>query len=1341
MDSKASRGPRSALPKRCAGPDDAVCNHDDTGGSATLDGDRWAALRGSSDDHRQPGEQQQRSQWSSSKSYRMPGDLSADSVGSAVVEQKKRAYRPPQARDAEATATDVGRADADPNRRVYRPPQARETEVVGTHVVGRVGVEANRQLYRPPQLRDMELAPASISWPCAPPADVSEASVSGEGSIPEPWLMFQDCKFSHAVMAAILAQGFKAPTPIQACCWPLAFAKRDVVGVAQTGSGKTLAYVIPAFAQIANGQHAGPIRGLGPRMLVLAPTRELAVQIQTEADKFGDTLRVRSASLYGGAPRGPQLGALKGGVHLVVGTPGRLNDFLEGGQLSLSAVQFLVVDEADQMLDLGFEPQIRRIIDCMPSERQTLMYSATWPVAIQKLADDFLKCPVRVQVGFGAQVGNPNIKQEVRVCMSADDKSQALLDVLGGRQSDSERVMIFVNTKIMCSLVEEDLLRRHVDCVVIHGDKNQTEREAALAAFKACRPSVLVATDVAARGLDIKGVQIVISHDIALTIDTHVHRIGRTGRAGAVGTAVTLIVLSDRRECVMAKALAESMKAAGHSAPAALMAICSEHEEVQSHLVLSVLEETERLGGHGGGSTQKVSTSQASTVNTALTNPVLALFGHAKARAIASDDDIVRRTNTEGKRFLTQQSRETKRGEVSRNAEFQFGWIKYRHVSLDEIRQALLRYQVTEANISNVASLLESTSLVHTVVTNIHDESFIVTNYFANAQRADFKDLVRTTLFDFLDSDDPVVISDAMENPIFLEALRSEFTGGDQKDSRLWKSLSKIKAPLNILHHCCENNYHACVEMLLSAYAMQTAEEPCQVLAELDLWVDKFRNTAFHSAAYRGSAESLAHLVSFAHQHNIDVTGLRDKDGKSALDIAEGRGHHRCYNILASAFDIPQKGDFNEDANRLARCAVVCVDYSLDEASDSTNLTDTVDARAADLLANVDSHSQCLIADLLVGGSIKVPAGRVLIRVDMVGGGSLWDVYQPAESLTKRLSAMGNAVVQVRFALRRRCYLEQEGTAEDLLDATHRVLADIPTGATPKSFRLSDYRIVQSDIKDVFLDDVFKLLYRCTTISFHKCLCDSKVLLQICRAVRHGLEAGSTSWSQLYVFPSCQTSSGTLPEFETELPRLVRALRTSSVLHISRSGTKRCGISAGPIPAEAKYFVGVLSSCLDVKRFANSLKGRRQKEKLGDGERADGTAAVFMHGVLLIWRHCLDYARLLENNGRTVDAALDANTELYVVEWLNNMSDAFKNAETPSDLERCREQLGLDPEELGELLKNLDFAVWALLRMHRLLPYAPAAVAQQLPSEVLKRLTKTQGYRSKKGWDQLMPSP
>lgn len=372
--------------------------------------------------------------------------------------------------------------------------------------------------------------------------------------------------FPPALIQKLQSAGFTAPTPIQAHTWAIAVAGRDVIGIAKTGSGKTLAFLMPGFVKILQARGARP-----PLLCILAPTRELACQIEAEAIKFGQSSGIRTACCYGGAPRGQQMGALRRGAQIVVACPGRLNDFIQSGTLSMANVSYLVLDEADRMLDMGFEPQIRQIIQNIPDTRQTLLFTATWPREVRSLASEFLQKPIHVQTGaVDVMTVNKDITQRVIFVNSEQDKPRHLITILQGL-SPGDRCLIFCEMKRNCEMLATELTGTYgVSTVRIHGDLAQYERTAALDAFKNGRSPIMVATDVAARGIDVKGVTVVINYDASGSAKDYVHRIGRTGRAGQKGTAYTLLMPREEKK---AQDIIQVLQRSGMAIPEELQAL------------------------------------------------------------------------------------------------------------------------------------------------------------------------------------------------------------------------------------------------------------------------------------------------------------------------------------------------------------------------------------------------------------------------------------------------------------------------------------------------------------------------------------------------------------------------------------------------------------------------------------------------------------------------------------------------------------------------------------------------------------------------------------------------
>ncbi|GJD08527.1 ATP-dependent RNA helicase DBP2-A [Galdieria sulphuraria] len=374
-----------------------------------------------------------------------------------------------------------------------------------------------------------------------------EQEITTEGeNVPRPVVSFEEASFPDYVLEQIRRCGFKAPTAIQAQAWPIALKGRDLIAVAETGSGKTCGYLLPAIVHINAQPYLSP--GDGPIVLVLAPTRELAVQIQQEATRFGASSRIKNTCVYGGVSRGPQARDLSRGVEIVIATPGRLIDFLESGRTNLKRVTYVVLDEADRMLDMGFEPQLRQIISQVRPDRQTLMFTATWPKEVREIAHEFLRRDhIRVTIGTLDLTANKNIDQTIEVCEESD-KPLRLSKLLEKKADELTR----------------SLRGNGWPALAVHGDKSQQERDWVLSQFRSGKQPLMVATDVAARGLDIKDVKYVINYDFPHTIEDYVHRIGRTGRAGALGKSHTFFTPDKFR---VAKELVNLLREAGQDVP------------------------------------------------------------------------------------------------------------------------------------------------------------------------------------------------------------------------------------------------------------------------------------------------------------------------------------------------------------------------------------------------------------------------------------------------------------------------------------------------------------------------------------------------------------------------------------------------------------------------------------------------------------------------------------------------------------------------------------------------------------------------------------------------------
>jgi len=346
-------------------------------------------------------------------------------------------------------------------------------------------------------------------------------------------MLFSDLGLTKPLLRAVAEQGYDTATPIQAKTIPHTLEGRDVLGSAQTGTGKTAAFALPVLQRLmAEGKPAG---GRAIRCLVLSPTRELASQIGESFDTYGKHLPLRTAVIFGGVGQNPQVQALRRGVDICVATPGRLLDLINQGHVDLRRVQTLILDEADRMLDMGFIHDIRRIISYVPSARQTLLFSATMPRAIRDLSATLLNEPVTVQVAAESSTAD---RVDQFVChVPKPMKTQLLVHYLQTLPMD--RTIVFTRTKHGADRVVKNIRRSGIASAAIHGDKSQNQRQAALGRFRDGRISLLIATDVAARGIDIDEVSHVVNFDVPRDAESYIHRIGRTARAGAAGVALT----------------------------------------------------------------------------------------------------------------------------------------------------------------------------------------------------------------------------------------------------------------------------------------------------------------------------------------------------------------------------------------------------------------------------------------------------------------------------------------------------------------------------------------------------------------------------------------------------------------------------------------------------------------------------------------------------------------------------------------------------------------------------------------------------------------------------------
>ena len=370
------------------------------------------------------------------------------------------------------------------------------------------------------------------------PANVNELTSD------TPIMAFAQLQLADPLARAVAEMGYETMTPIQAQAIPVVLQGRDVMGAAQTGTGKTAAFALPLMQRMLKHENASTSPARHPvRALVLLPTRELAVQVAEQVELYGKYTNLRSAVVFGGMDMKPQTLELKKGVEVLVATPGRLLDHIEAKNCVLNQVEYVVLDEADRMLDIGFLPDLQRILSYLPKQRTTLLFSATFSPEIKRLASSYLQDPVTIEVARSNAAAS-TVEQHF-YSVEGEDKRHALHQIL--RQRGLKQAFVFVNSKLGCARLARSLEHEGLKTTALHGDKSQDERLKALESFKSGEVDLLVCTDVAARGLDIKDVPAVFNFDIPFHAEDYVHRIGRTGRAGAEGLAVTFVAKSDQR--------------------------------------------------------------------------------------------------------------------------------------------------------------------------------------------------------------------------------------------------------------------------------------------------------------------------------------------------------------------------------------------------------------------------------------------------------------------------------------------------------------------------------------------------------------------------------------------------------------------------------------------------------------------------------------------------------------------------------------------------------------------------------------------------------------------------
>lgn len=414
--------------------------------------------------------------------------------------------------------------------------------------------------------------------------------------IPNPVLTFEQAFQNYPeILEEIYKQEFKQPSPIQSQAWPILLRGDDLIGIAQTGTGKTLAFLLPALIHI-DGQTIPKEEREGPTVLIMAPTRELALQIDKEVSKY-QYKGIKSVCLYGGGDRKEQIKVVAKGVDIVIATPGRLNDLVMARHLNIINFSYIVLDEADRMLDMGFEPQIRKSLFDVRPDRQTVMTSATWPPGVRRLAESYMKDPIQVNVGSLDLAAVHTVTQKI-MFVEESEKEEALFEFLQNMEP-TDKVIIFCGKKATATHITTELCLKGIECQSLHGDRDQVDREAALSDMVEGTVNILVATDVASRGIDIKDLTHVINLDFPRHIEEYVHRVGRTGRAGKTGISLTFI---SRNDWGNARELIKILSEANQEVPDELEQMATRFEAMKLRRDKERGEGTGRgRGGRGGG--------------------------------------------------------------------------------------------------------------------------------------------------------------------------------------------------------------------------------------------------------------------------------------------------------------------------------------------------------------------------------------------------------------------------------------------------------------------------------------------------------------------------------------------------------------------------------------------------------------------------------------------------------------------------------------------------------------------------------------------------------------------
>ncbi|XP_017849519.1 probable ATP-dependent RNA helicase DDX43 [Drosophila busckii] len=409
-------------------------------------------------------------------------------------------------------------------------------------------------------------------------------------AIPNPVWQFEQCFAEYPdLLGEIQKQGFSKPSPIQSQAWPILLSGHDMIGIAQTGTGKTLAFLLPGMIHTEYQSTPRGTRG-GANVLVLAPTRELALQIEMEVKKYSFR-DMKAVCVYGGGSRKMQISDVERGAEIIICTPGRLNDLVQAKVIDVSTITYLVLDEADRMLDMGFEPQIRKVLLDVRPDRQTIMTSATWPPGVRRLAQSYMKNPMQVCVGSLDLAATHSVKQVIELLEDDKDKFTTLKTFVK-QMTKTDKIIVFCGRKARADDLSSDLTIDGFETQCIHGNRDQIDREQAIADIKSGAVRILIATDVASRGLDIEDITHVINYDFPRNIEEYVHRVGRTGRAGRKGTSISYVT---RTDWGMAKELITILEEAEQEVPEELRNMSKRFAAMKERRA------AEGGGGRGGG--------------------------------------------------------------------------------------------------------------------------------------------------------------------------------------------------------------------------------------------------------------------------------------------------------------------------------------------------------------------------------------------------------------------------------------------------------------------------------------------------------------------------------------------------------------------------------------------------------------------------------------------------------------------------------------------------------------------------------------------------------------------